>query len=105
MRSTEQMCSNEAMANHTRLDELYLPIKASKLCYEQSNTHQVIADYLRISRLKVSHLLRQAGDKRIVNIIALSPQATPTPHVVFTIGGSGPRQAAVLRYKRPASCL
>lgn len=35
MRSVEQMCSDGAVANHTRLDELRLLTKTSKLYYEQ----------------------------------------------------------------------
>lgn len=105
MRSIEQMCSNEAMVNYTRLDELHLPTKASKLYYEQGYTHKAIADYLRISRLKVSRLLQQARHEGIVNISVFSPQATPNTHIVQMVGGLGPREAAVLQHTRPASCL
>jgi len=73
MRSIEQMYSNEAMANHTRLDELRLLTKASKLYYEQGYTQQAIADCLRISRPKVSRLLQQARDEGIVNITVMTP--------------------------------
>lgn len=101
MRSIEQMCSNGAMANHTRLDELRLLTKASKLYYEQGYTQQAIADYLRISRPKVSRLLQQARDEGIVNITVLSPQATPNTHIVQMDGGLVPPK---LKYTPPSWC-
>jgi len=73
MRNIEQMCSDGAMAHNTRLDELRLLTKTSKLYYEQGQTQQAIADHLRISRPKVSRLLQQARDEGIVNITIVTP--------------------------------
>lgn len=73
MRNDEQMCSSVAMPNNTRLDELRLLTKTSKLYYEQGYTQQEIADHLRISRPKVSRLLQQARDEGIVHITVATP--------------------------------
>jgi deoxyribonucleoside regulator len=73
MRNHEQMCNSLAMPSNIRLDELRLLTKISKLYYEGGHTQQEIADYLCISRPKVSRMLKQARDKGIVNITVLTP--------------------------------
>jgi len=87
MRNIEQMCSDGAMANHTRLDELRLLTKTSKLYYEQGQTQQAIADRLRTSRPKVSLLLQQARDEGIVNITVVT-----SPEVRADIDATGCRR-------------
>lgn len=57
----------------TRIDELRLLTKVSKLYYEQGHTQEEIAERLRVSRPKISRLLQKARDARIVQIAVLSP--------------------------------
>lgn len=56
------------------IDETRLLVKVARLYYEQNLTQQEIAGMLRISRPKVSRLLQQARDERIVQIVVVAPQ-------------------------------
>lgn len=56
------------------IDDIRLLVKVARLYYEQNLTQQEIAGMLRISRPKVSRLLQQARDERIVQIAVIAPQ-------------------------------
>jgi len=58
-----------------RGDTLRLLVKAAKLYYENGYSQQAIAEQLRISRPKVSRLLKQARQERIVQIKVVPPSS------------------------------
>ncbi len=57
---------------------LHQLIKVAKLYYEDGLTQQAIAERLRLSRPKISRLLQQARDDRIVQITIAPPFGTHT---------------------------
>ncbi len=55
---------------------LHQLIKVAKLYYEDGLTQQAIAERLRLSRPKISRLLQQARDERVVQITIAPPVGT-----------------------------
>ena len=83
--------------------DLRLISKVSKLYYEQALTQQEISERLRLSRPKVSRLLRQAMDEGIVKITVLSPPGSHDDLENQLEQRFGLKEAVVVEVHNPSS--
>lgn len=77
--------------------------KVSRLYYEQKLTQQDIAERLRLSRAKVSRLLRQAQDRGIIQITVRSPGGDHTNIEQALEQRFGLKEVNVIECSQPSS--